>query len=237
MKYKYSFEKKCSVIIIRIKSISQTCGHMLVWWTVLPTLETSPCKDIGFIEVFVYIFVFSVRTKLEPNSCSLYFFSVNQILSIYSYIYVFIYSFIYCCLRPSTYCFHPASTKWTHLCCFCCSNSFQTVKGPLMKPLCYPNHHSSHKKQPSSMTLNWSPHTDLNGCVKLLIEHLRARGLTHWSSTLFSLGPDREYWYTRYGSTIWDFTWMWSFLSLSMDWRHVSRWIYCFAWPFQHCDV
>lgn len=57
------------------------------------------------------------------------------------------------------------------------------------------------------MTLNRSPCTDLNSFVKLLIEHLRARGWTHWSYTMFSLGPDTEYWYTEYGSTIWDFTW------------------------------
>lgn len=87
-----------------------------------------------------------------------------------------------------------------------CTIVFLATKEPLNRlSLCYSHYHSSHKKQPSSMTLNRSPHTDLNGCVKL--QHLRARGWTHWSYTMFSLGPDTEYWYTEYGSTLRDITW------------------------------
>lgn len=57
--------------------------------------------------------------------------------------------------------------------------------------------------------------SDLNGCVKVLIEHLGAWGWTHWSHPLFSLGPDKEYWCSHYGSSIWDFAWTRSFSPLS----------------------
>lgn len=78
------------------------------------------------------------------------------------------------------------------------------------------------------MTLNRSPPTDLNGCVKLLIEHLRVWGWIYWSYTMFSLGPDREYWYTEYRSTILDVTRLWNFFVFEhrLDhWRHVHQWI------------
>lgn len=89
------------------------------------------------------------------------------------------------------------------------------------------------------MILNRFPPTDLNGFVKLLIEHLRVWGWMHWSYTMFSLGPDREYWYTEYRSTILDVTRLWNFLSLNTDWIIGGMCMseYCFVWLFQHCEV
>lgn len=74
--------------------------------------------------------------------------------------------------------------------------------------------------------------SDLNGCVKVLIEHLGAWGWTHWSHPQFSLGPDKEYWCSQYGSTIWDFSPTWSFLPLSKDYSCTYEWTYCSAWLF-----
>lgn len=74
--------------------------------------------------------------------------------------------------------------------------------------------------------------SDLNGCVKVLIEHLGAWGWTHWSHPLFSLGPDKEYWCSHYGSSIWDFAWTWSFSPLSKDWSCGREWTTCFFSPW-----
>ena len=89
------------------------------------------------------------------------------------------------------------------------------------------------------MTRDRSAPTDLNGCVKLLIEHLRASGRTHWSHTMFSLGRDREYWYSEYRFTILDF--MWRFLSLNIDWfvkgmcvsERIALWGFFNTWEIQ----
>lgn len=74
--------------------------------------------------------------------------------------------------------------------------------------------------------------SDLNGCVKVLIEHLGAWGWTHWSHPLFSLGPDKEYWCSHYGSAIWDFAWTWSFSLLSKNWSFGCEWTTCFFSPW-----
>lgn len=74
--------------------------------------------------------------------------------------------------------------------------------------------------------------SDLNDCVKVLIEHLAAWGWTHWFYPQFSLGPDKEYWCSQYGPSIWDFSLMWSFSPLSNDYSFRYEWTYCSAWLF-----